>query len=324
MTGDAVALWLDAYAPEYAPARYGPLIQDAVRRLEPDTVKAARFAAGVLSGLVMWADEAGLDVTVDALLDREVIDRYVSREMGPLGYAPASRVSAHWQLRSLAAVSGRALPGAGPGGVYRADRPGASPYGPADVDGFLGWAHAMRSPVNRHALLAVLTATLGAGLTRNDLAGLPGTAVTRDARGGCTRVAVRAGARPRTVTVLDRYAFPLLDLARRAGPRWLVRPDLTGTEDLVTVAVNSMRRDARLPMLTASRCRATWVCGHLTAGTRLDVLVDAGGFAGADGLAPFLAAASRVPPARAAGLLREPRRGQPTPLVPPLRPRDRP
>lgn len=314
----SVASWLAAYEPEYAPARFGPLIRESVQRAAPATVVAARLAAGMLSGLVMWADETGLDVTAGVVFDREVIDRYVAHAMGPLGYAPASRVSAHWQLRALALANG-APPGPGERRVYRVPRPAVEPYSPAEVDGFLAWADAKRNPVHRRALLAVLAGTLGAGLTRLELAALPGVAIT-GAASGTVRVAVRAGAHPRVVTALDRYAGLLLDAGRHAGREWVVRPDMSGTETRVTTAVNTMTRDPRLPVLTVSRCRSTWVCGHLTAGTRLDVLVEAGGFAGPEGLAGFLSVLPERAPDLDFGLLRRPRRGQPRPRVPALHP----
>lgn len=325
MTEDATALsrWFDEYVPEYAPERYAPLIRQAVRRTGPATLKAARMAAGMLSGLVLWADETGLEVTAEVLFDRDVIDRYVAREMGPLGYAPSSRVSAHWQFRVLALANGSPTPVLGAGQAYRVPRADPRPYTAADVDGFLTWADAMPNPINRHGLLAVLAATLGAGLRSRDLVPLPGTCITSGRPPGTVRVTVSGGTHPRTVTVLDRYAHLLHLVGRAAGARWVVRPDRTGTQPLLTTAVNSMIRDPRLSVLTASRCRATWVCGHLAAGTRLDVLVEAGGFSSTEGLQLFLSGIPETTPDRAVALLREPRRGQPRPRVPTLRDGDR-
>ncbi len=318
MTGDGTALtrWFDAYVPRYAPERYAPLIRDAVRRAAPTTVGAARQAAGMLSGLVMWADETGMDVTPEVLFDQSVIDRYVTRAMVDLGYGPGSRVTAHWRLRVIAEAHDTAPTGARTRPVYRVPRPGALPYSPADVDGFVVWADAMRNPVNRHALLAMLGATLGAGLRAQEVAVLPGASITAGTPAGPVRVRIRGGTHPRTVTVLDRYADLLREAGCRAGPDWVVRPDRTGTDAVLATVVNKMIRDPRLPAFTLSRCRATWVCGHLTAGTRLDVLVAAGGFEDPNGLKGFMEGVPETAPDRSVAQLRAPRRGQPQPMLP--------
>jgi len=307
-----VEAWLDQYVPDLAGPEHAQMIREAVRRACPGTVGAAGTMAGSVSGYVMWAQDTGLPVTHRVLFDPETIDRYVAVAMGTLGYGPATRMSAHSQLYAVAGASGYPVPATGH--RYRSARPGSRPYTGSETDGLVVWADAQRSPRTRHALLAVLGLTLGAGLTARDVAGLLGSDIRRGPHPAAVRVTVRGGDRPRTVPVLTRYADLVEEHALTAGEHWVVRPDKPGDAKLLSDYIHKARPDASLPMLSPARCRATWIRGHLEAGTRLDVLIGAAGHTNVASLYSHVRSASPVDQAP----FRDPRRGQGRPAVPVL------
>ncbi len=78
----------------------------------------------------------------------------------------------------------------------------------------------------------------------------------------------RAPPRPRRRTRVDRQPGPAPGERQQlaAGPG----------------QINRAQRAPDAPPLLQSRCRITWLCDHLAAGTRLDVIAAAGGFAHAE------------------------------------------
>ena len=105
---------------------------------------------------------------------------------------------------------------------------------------------------------------------------------------------VTAGPAPRTVPVAARYAGRALDLAREAGAGFVFRPgpaDRAG-KNFVNMFAQRLVRDPSAPALSASRCRASFICDHLAAGTPLPALLAIAGIAEAESLARY---AARVP-----------------------------
>ena len=82
--------------------------------------------AGVVSGYVMWAQDVGLPVTLGRLTNEETIDRYVGVMLGDLGYATATRMGAHSQLRRVAIANNPGAPAAGR--AFCAALPQSRPY----------------------------------------------------------------------------------------------------------------------------------------------------------------------------------------------------
>jgi len=164
------------------------------------------------------------------------------------------------------------------------------PYTDADVDvdTLIRWANGQRSDLKRHALLAVISAGLGAGLTTADLLTVHGPDI-RTHPDGTVTVDVHGG-KPRTVTVLRRYEHLLAGLATHVGDGWIVAPGPPPTS-----ATGLARQWERAqpnpagPDLTLRRCAVTWQRDHLRLGTRLDVL------AAAAGIGPRALADQRVP-----------------------------
>ncbi len=98
---------------------------------------------------------------------------------------------------------------------------------------------------------------------------------------------VTAGPAPRTVPVAARYAGRALDLAREAGAGFVFRPGPAGRagKNFASIFAQRLARDPSAPALPAGRCRASFICGHLAAGTPLPSLLAIAGIAEAESLA---------------------------------------
>ena len=129
---------------------------------------------------------------------------------------------------------------------------------------------------------------IGAGLRPGELAALRGTDAAR--AGGQVIVHVSGGPAPRMVPVAARYAGRALQLARRGGDGFVFRP---GPADRgYKNFVNCLRRaslaaDPAAPRLSAGRCRASFICDHLAAGTPVPVLLAITGIAEPESLARY-------------------------------------
>src|SRR5260370_1072518 len=125
---------------------------------------------------------------------------------------------------------------------------------------------AQRSPVKRSSALAVVWFGIGAGLRPGELTALRGTDV---GRAGATVVTRVAGPAPRTVPAAGRYGPLLEELARGAGDGFVFRPGPAARDykNFVTGFAGRLVTDPAAPRLSMGRCRATFICDHLAAGT---------------------------------------------------------
>jgi hypothetical protein len=82
-----------------------------------------------------------------------------------------------------------------------------------------------------------------------------------------------------TVPVASRYAGRAAELACRAGDGFIFRPGPAdrGYKNFASDLAASLARDLDAPRLPVSRCRSSFICDHLVAGTSLhDLLVITG------------------------------------------------
>ena len=128
---------------------------------------------------------------------------------------------------------------------------------------------------------------IGAGLRPGELAGLRGCHVT--GRGGRAVAEVTAGPEGRMVPVAARYAGRALDLARGAGDGFAFRPGPADRDykNFVNAFAAHLAGDPAAPRLLAGRCRASFICDHLAAGTTLRELLAITGIAEAGSLARY-------------------------------------
>jgi integrase len=148
-------------------------------------------------------------------------------------------------------------------------------------------ARAQRGPAKRAAALAMIVFGIGAGLRPGELAVLRGSDVT--GRGGRAVARISGGPAPRTVPVAPLYAGRAVELASRAAGDFLFRPGTAdrGYKNFVNGFAGRLAADPDGPRLSMGRCRSSFICGHLAAGTPVPLLLAITGIAEAGSLARY-------------------------------------
>jgi integrase len=238
-------------------------------------------AAPALGGLRRFASARGIPAGVEFLLDYDVIEAFCVA--GLPGARPSTRGTYRSALYRLAApVHG----GPGQRGTPFAGARPPPPYSLAERAELAALAAAQRDPAKRRSALAMVVFGIGAGLRPGELAALRGTDVARRGRQVVVRV---AGSRQRLVPVASRYAGRAAELARCAGDGFVFRPGRAdrGYKNFVTNFARTLAADAAAPRLTLSRCRSSFICGHLAAGTPVGELLAFTGICQAESLARY-------------------------------------
>ena len=237
--------------------------------------------ATAVRGLSRFAATRGIPAGPEFRLDYDVIEAFCVA--GLRGRACSTRGTYRSALYQLARpVHGEPGQRATPFAGARAP----VPYSPAERAALASIAAAQRDPVKRASALAMVVFGIGAGLRPGELAALRGTDVSRRGR----RVTVRAGRlAARVVPVTSGYAGRAAGLAAAAGAGRLFRPGPAdrGYKNFVTNFARSLAADPGAPRLTLGRCRSSFICGHLAAGTPLRELLAITGIRQAESLARY-------------------------------------
>jgi integrase len=242
---------------------------------------AGRVTAPALRGLSRFADTRGLPASRESWLDYDVIEAFCVA--GLAGRAPSTRGTYRSALYRLAEAAH------GPAGQRATPFAGArapAPYSPAERAELAAVAAAQRDPARRASALAMVVFGIGAGLRPAELVALRGSDVIRRGR----RVAVHVGGRAaRVVPVTAGYAGRAAALAADAGHAHLFRPGPAdrGYKNFVTNFARTLTADPAAPRLTVSRCRSSFICDHLAAGTPLRELLAITGICQAESLARY-------------------------------------
>jgi integrase len=217
--------------------------------------------ASVLAGLAGFCEAAGLGPPV---LCRELVEAYCA--IGLAGRTSATRGTYRWVLRAAAEHMERrpAVPYAG------AAAP--PPYAPAERAELWAAVAAERRARIAKAAGVVLTFGIGAGLRPGELARLRAGDVT--AADGVVTVQV-AG---RQVTVQEPLAATAAALAAAAGDGHLLHPG-EADRSYKNFVNDLCRLLAARPALSVWRCRSSFLCDRLQAGTPLAVLAGEAGLA---------------------------------------------
>ena len=246
--------------------------------------------APAVRGLSRFAQARGIPASWEFLLDYDVIEAFCVA--GLAGRACSTRGTYRSALYRLAApVHGepgkRATPFAG------AKAP--PPYSPAERAGLAAIAAAQRDPARRASALSVVVFGIGAGLRPGELVSLRGCDVSRRGRQVTVRV---SGPAPRVVPVTSGYAGRAAGLARSAGEGYLFRagPARRGYKNFVANFARTLAADPAAPRLTVSRCRSSFICDHLAAGTPLRELLAITGICQAESLARYARHVDGAPP----------------------------
>jgi integrase len=237
--------------------------------------------ATAVRGLCRFAAARGIPAGAEFLLDYDVIEAFCVA--GLAGRACSTRGTYRSALYRLAApVHGQ--PGRR-GTPFAGARPPA-PYSPAERAELAALAAAQRDAAKRASALAMVVFGIGAGLRPGELVALRGSDVARRGR----RVVVRVtGSRQRLVPVASRYAGRAAGLARCAGDGFVFRPGRAdrGYKNFITNFARTLAAGPAAPRLTLSRCRSSFICGHLAAGTPVGELLAITGICQAESLARY-------------------------------------
>ena len=256
--------------------------QDAVLGAAVMAPRELPRARSVLALLARFAAGQGIPASPQWLLDYDVIEAFCVR--GCAGRAPATRGTCRSVLYRLAApVHG--VPGRR--GTPFAGAKASPPYGEDERAGLAAIARAQSDPAQRASALAMVMSGIGAGLRPGELAALRGADAVQ--AGGQVIVRVVSGPAPRTVPVAACYAGRALRLAREAGAGFVFRPGPADRayKNFVNVFAQSLTVGPGAPAVSPGRCRASFICGHLAAGTPIPVLLAISGIAEPESLARY-------------------------------------
>jgi integrase len=238
-------------------------------------------AATAVRGLSRFAAARGIPAGREFLLDYDVIEAFCVA--GLAGRACSTRGTYRSALYRLAMpVHGRAGQRATP--FAGAEAP--CPYSPAERAELAAIAAAQRDPARRASALAMVVFGIGAGLRPGELAALHGSDVSRR---GCRVTVHVSGPAARAVPVTAGYAGRARELARRAGSDFVFRPGPAdrGYKNFTGNFGRALAADPAAPRLRVSRCRSSFICDHLAAGTALGELLAIAGICQAESLARY-------------------------------------
>jgi len=242
----------------------------------------------VLARLEHFCDVEGLKM---ATLGGEVMAAFV--EKGLTSRTPSTRGTYRSVLRSVVGP-----PRVRAGAPFSAS-PAPAPYEPKERSEL--WAMAMAQPKawRRHGALMLMTLGIGAGLRAGEIT----LATTADVVGRTASLRVSVGAAvPRTVRVQPDYAALLAELAKRADGTFLFhRQSVDRTYyNFVNDFCRQLVCDPGAPKLSANRCRSSFICDHLAAGTPLSVLLEMSGIKEVESLLRYARHVDGAPRSKAA------------------------
>jgi len=273
--GKEVDLVLGAFNPQGLRAlaawqATGQIVTEAAQLSTSSPGNAAKYLSH-LSDFAAWAHEQGVPLTLRALLDLDVIERYIA--VGMPGAKDSTRATRRAILRRIARHCASPPQDLPLPIVYRRVRP---PYSPVEVQGLLALASAQPTPNRRRTLRAILHLGLGCGIASRDLAWVRGQDVVL-LPDGAVSVTVSGGTRPRAVVALHAHETALLELARFTSSGLLIGGTIRGRRNVTRGPLDRVVGGQDLPRLETARLRSTWLLAHLQAQTPLPALMLAAG-----------------------------------------------
>jgi hypothetical protein len=245
------ALVLERYMPVSLSAAATDFTRSVVARASPATPGRAKALLFAASRLACFAEHVGLELEPRVVLCGATVERFIL--VGCAGVSPATRRTLRTNLRALARSLERyPEPAAVPLVRERAKRP----YSLAEIDAFLRLAAAQNTRARGLRASALVCLGAGAGVIAGELRHVRGTDLVTRSGGVLVQV---AGARARSVPVLERYQQRLFEAAAFAGDRYLIGgrdPDRRNVTDALCAALST---DSSLPRLQAGRLRSTWL-----------------------------------------------------------------
>jgi integrase len=258
------------------------------KRMAPD--RRAMRERSVLAGLGRFCHNEGLG---SPPLVGEVVEAFVGQ--GLAGRAPSTKGTYRSVLRQLSsATTGQktSIPFSG--------APAARPYAPSERAELMSIALAQPKQWRRHSALALLALGVGAGLRPGEIVAARRADVVVG-RAGVLSVTVGVTT-SRTVAVRPPFGALLEELSANGRGEWLFHPEeaVRSYSNFVNDFCRYLVRDPGAATLSANRCRASFICDHLGAGTDLSVLLDAAGINEVESLLRYARHVPRSPQSKAA------------------------
>ena len=252
----AVARVIAGYRPRSVSPSAAVFARAVVAGAAPVSAARAKALLFSASRLAAFCEQRGVELSPGVVLAEASIERWVAEGTG--GLSGASVRTVRTNLRALARAQQR-YPPPPPARLAR-DRAKA-PYCEVEIAGFLRLAAAQPTPARRMRAQALVGLGAGAGIVAGELRHVRGTDVV--CRAGGVLVLI-AGARARSVPVLERYQQPLVAAAQFAGEGLIVGGRAPGRRNISDDLVRALSADRWLPRLEAGRLRSTWLteCAH--------------------------------------------------------------
>jgi integrase len=249
----------------------GPLVREAVGRLDGVEGRGLRAYLTGMTRLAAWAFKEGLPLEVDVLLSHPVIEAHAAS-------LPANAGTFRSQLRRLAAANGVAVEETAAGYA----RPGYhAPYRLDEVEALLRFAGSLSNVHRRRQLTGFVLLGAGCGFSRGELRGICKNRVHE--HDGRRHVASASRCTP----ILEPFVAHF-----DAFLQWCGDGPFVGVTDGVNVTARMaswVADRAGLPQLSTDRLRTFFVVEHLRMGTPLLELMSYCGFTRLDSLTPYMA-----------------------------------
>lgn len=273
-----------AYTPKIPPEEWQtikPYTERVVQVTAPLTTYSEKELYPAASRLILFAwATANLPLEDEVVFAPAQINRFVQHHFGEYGRAGKNTMRA--RLRRMS----EALLGEAASGSFRAlgKSDASRPYTDSEIARLLSWVASQPSSERRTSAGALLALGFGVGLTGREIIGLQMEDITADAVGLVIRV---RGDRERFVPVHPAWVGLLEERLSSGASTWAFREGQRGGNvNLVSDFTNRAPRPS--VELQTRRMRASWVVGHLTRGTPLDVLMAGAGLQSAEALDRFL------------------------------------
>lgn len=289
MVANRDAHYLPIIALPYWPT-IGPYVEVAVNDCLPHTTRSLRDLYAAATPHVLWCWQSrGTALEHPRIFRASMIDQFI--HLGMPGAARGSRStlrSTLWRMAEILNPTGhddvphRPIPRSAP----------TRPYSHDDITELRHWAATQATHSRRLNARALLALGLGAGLAARELLDMqtPDVTITVDQTGGIEgRVVVWQG-RTRVVPVHPHWVKLLRDSAEAApAGGYLFRSGRTNSNS--GQITDFLTRSRSWLDVRPARMRATWIIGHLEAGTPAEKLLRISGlknYAALDRLMPFV------------------------------------
>lgn len=256
--------------------RLRPTVVSIVQKSNPATPNEALSAVKPVYRMAYWADQVGYSTEPTKLMIPDRVEEFHNSGLGTMT-ADSRRA---W--RSILRTLGRANTPQAWGAKPTRDRRDSTtpPYSETHVAGYFRCVPQQATAGRSEILWRQLNIGLGCGLTPDDYLHVYRQHVTVTAD-GLTLVTVPNGAdRPRVIPVLARYAPAIQQIAADCPPDRPLVGDLNlRAKNPVVALLAHVEIPSRLPHLTISRLRRTYLVCLANADVRLSEIMLFGGLA---------------------------------------------